>query len=167
MSHSGPQGTRLSLDRGAMIARACISTSTTRIPNRMPTKAPALAPEVALLLANLAHPLEPAIRTLRAAVLAADPRIAEGIKWNSPSYHLAGAHFATFHLRSKAGVQLVLHMGAKVRPDAAVRAAVPDPDGLLEWKSPDRATLTVRDAADAAAKASALTAIARVWVQHL
>ena len=133
----------------------------------MPTKAPALAPDVASLLTELAHPLEPAIRTLRAAVLAADPRIAEGIKWNAPSYHLDGAHFATFHLRSKAGVQLVLHLGAKVRPDATLRAAVPDPDGLLEWKSADRATLTVRDAADASAKASALTAIAKEWIQHL
>lgn len=133
----------------------------------MPTNVPALTPDVASLLAELAHPLEPAIRTLRAAILVADPRIEEGIKWNSPSYHLAGAHFATFHLRSKAGIQLVLHLGAKTRADAVVRAAVPDPHGLLEWKSPDRATLTVRDDADALTKASALTSIVRMWVLHL
>jgi hypothetical protein len=133
----------------------------------MPTQAPALSPDVAALLAKAAHALEPAIRTLRAAVLAADPRIAEGIKWNAPSYHVGGAHFATFHLRSKAGVQLVLHLGAKTRTDATVRDAVPDPEGLLEWKSPDRATFTVRDAHDAVRKAAALTAIARVWIAHL
>lgn len=130
-------------------------------------KAPALAPDVALLLADLAHPLEPAIHTLRAAVFAADPRIAEGIKWNAPSYHVGGAHFATFHLRSKTSVQLVLHLGAKSRPDATVRDAVDDANGLLEWKSADRATVTVRDARDAAEKAAALTAITRVWVAHL
>ena len=130
-------------------------------------KTPALAPDVASLLAALAHPLEPAIRTLRAAVLAADSRIAEAIKWNAPSYHVDGAHFATFHLRNKASVQLVLHLGAKTRPAATVRSAVSDPDGLLEWKSPDRATLTVSDAAHAGAAAPALTAIVRTWMQHL
>lgn len=123
--------------------------------------------EVTSLLAALAHPLEPAILSLRAAVMAADPRIAEGIKWNAPSYHVAGAHFATFHLRGKSGVQLILHLGAKARPDATVRAAVSDPDGLLEWKSADRATLTVRDAADASAKASALTHFVRGWITHV
>lgn len=133
----------------------------------MPTQAPLPAPDVAALLADLAHPLEPVIRTLRAAILAADPRIAEAIKWNAPSYHVAGAHFATFHLRSKAGVQLVLHLGAKARPDATVRAAVPDPDGLLAWKSADRATFTVRGAEEAAARAPALTAIVQAWIAHL
>lgn len=133
----------------------------------MPSRISAPAPDVASLLAALAHPHERAIRTLRAAVLAADARIAEGIKWNAPSYHVDGAHFATFHLRSKVGVQLVLHLGAKARPDATVRAAVPDPQGLLEWKSADRATFTVRDATDAAAKASALTSLVRAWIAQL
>ena len=64
-------------------------------------------------------------------------------------------------------MQLVLHLGAKPRADATVRLAVSDPDGRLEWKSPDRATLTVRDAEDAAARAPALTAIVRTWLQHL
>lgn len=133
----------------------------------MSPRTSALPPEVTSLLAALAHPLEPAILTLRAAVLAADSRIAEEIKWNAPSYHIDGAHFATFHLRSRAGVQLVLHLGAKVRRDATVLSAVSDTDGLLEWKSPDRATLTVRDARHAAAAGPALTAIVRKWVQHL
>ena len=130
-------------------------------------KTPALAPDVASLLAALEHPLEPAIRAVRAAILAADPGIAEAIKWNAPSYHLAGRHFATFHLRSKSGVQLVLHLGAKSRADATVRSAVSDPDGLLEWKSPDRATVTLRDAEDAIARAPALGAIVRTWLEHV
>lgn len=133
----------------------------------MPAKAPAPAPEVLTLLRELAHPLEPAIHTLREAVMTADARIAEAIKWNAPSYHVAGAHFATFHLRSKAGVQLVLHLGAKARPSASVRTEVPDPRRLLDWKGADRATFTVRDAEDAAAKAAALTSIVRAWIQHV
>lgn len=133
----------------------------------MPKNTPAITPEVAALLAELAHPLEPAIRTLRSAILAADARIAEGIKWNAPSYHINGAHFATFHLRSQTSVQLILHLGAKSRPHATVRAAVADADGLLTWKSPDRATLTVRDDAEAGRIAAALTGMVRTWIGHL
>lgn len=130
-------------------------------------ESPAPSPEVKSLLDKLAHPLEEAIHELRAAVLSADPRIAEAIKWNAPSYHLAGAHLATFHLRGRAGVQLVLHLGAKAQPSATVQADVPDPRRLLEWKSVDRATYTVRNAADAAAKAAALTSIIRAWIEHV
>ena len=133
----------------------------------MPAKAPAPAPEVKSLLEELAHPHEAAIRELRAAILSADGRIAEAIKWNAPSYHVGGAHFATFHLRSRTGVQLVLHLGAKARPSATVKADVPDPRGLLEWKSVDRATFTVRDDADATAKAPALTSIVQAWIEHV
>lgn len=130
-------------------------------------RTPPPAPDVAKLLAAVAHPLEPAIHTVRTAILAADLRIAEAIKWNAPSYHIDGDHFATFHLRSKTGVQLVLHLGAKVQAAAAVRSAVSDPDGVLEWKSADRATLTVRDAADAKAKASVITGIVKTWIAHV
>lgn len=133
----------------------------------MSPRTPPPAPDVTALLAALAHPHEPAIHIVRAAILAADPRIAEAIKWNAPSYHLDGKHFATFHLRSKDGVQLVLHLGAKVQSAATVRSAVSDPDGLLEWKSADRATLTVCDAEDAKAKASVLTELVRTWIAHV
>jgi hypothetical protein len=122
---------------------------------------------VAALLAAVAHPLEPTILSVREAVLGADPRIAEGIKWNAPSYHVNGAHFATFHLRSPRQVLLVLHLGAASRPDAPLRAAVADPAGLLEWKSADRATIAFHDAVDAAAKAGDLRSIVRSWVDHL
>jgi hypothetical protein len=37
---------------------------------------------------------------MRAAIVAADSRSAEGVKWNSPSFHTDDAHFATVHLRN-------------------------------------------------------------------
>ena len=123
--------------------------------------------DVGAYLADLEHPLEQVILLLRKAILAADKRIEESIKWNAPSYHVAGAHFATFHLRRSDRVQLVLHLGAKPRPGATVRESVPDPEGLLEWKGADRAIITVSDAADASTKRSAITGIVRVWVQQL
>ena len=124
-------------------------------------------PEVAALLTALEHPAEPALRLAREAILLADPRIAEGVKWNAPSYHLAGAHFATFRLHGKAGLELVLHLGAKPRPDARVRSDIPDPAGLLEWKSADRAIVRLASEATARAAQEPLTAIARQWITHL
>jgi hypothetical protein len=127
---------------------------------------PPMSAEVAALLAALAHPCEPTIRAVRAVILGADPRIGEGVKWNAPSYRTSG-DFATFHLRGRAGVQVVLHLGAKARPDARVRDAVADPLALLDWRGPDRAIVTFRDPADVAAKRAAFAAIVREWIAHV
>lgn len=133
----------------------------------MPTRIPAPNPSVAALLSDLEHPHDAAIHVIRAAILGADPGIGEGIKWNAPSYHLAGAHFATFNLRSRDAVQLILHLGAKPRPDAQVRAALEDAGVPLDWKSPDRAILTVRSTAEAKAVERSLRVVIQEWLRHL
>lgn len=125
------------------------------------------SPEIAKLLATAQPSAEAIVGVVRAAVLGADPRIEEGIKWNAPSYHVGGAHFATFHLRSKAGVQLVLHLGAKPRVAPRVRAEVADPTRLLEWKSADRAVITIPTEAAAHQVQKPLTALVRQWIEHL
>ena len=127
---------------------------------------PSMSTDVAALLAGLEHPREPEILALRALILGAHPSIREGIKWNAPSYHTT-EHFATFHLRGKTGVQIVLHLGAKARPDTRVRDAVNDPGGLLEWRSHDRALVSFRDLADIEEKRAAFTAILRQWLEHV
>lgn len=119
--------------------------------------------DVEAFLAALAHPLEREIRALRAIILRADDRIAESIKWNAPSFHTS-EHFATFHLRARDAVQLVLHLGAKPRPDATIRAAIADPASLLASRGPDRATVTVRDLTEVRANEAALVAIVRQWI---
>lgn len=113
------------------------------------------------------HPLQPVLAAMRTAILAADPRIAEGVKWNSPSFHIADAHFATFHLRAADRVQLILHLGAKPRPGVKLRADIADPTGMLEWRGADRAIVTVRSVAEAEAIAPALTEVVRQWVRVL
>lgn len=129
----------------------------------MPTAAPQT---VDALLAALDHPHDDAIRLLRALILGVDPAVREEVKWNAPSFRTSG-DFATLHLRSKAGVQLVLHFGAAKRADVRARDEVADPDGLLEWKSRDRAVVTLRDAADVQAKSAALAAVLRQWLTHV
>ncbi|MGN6790135.1 MAG: DUF1801 domain-containing protein [Rhodanobacteraceae bacterium] len=120
-------------------------------------------PEVDTLLASLDHPCAAEIEVVRRIILAAVPCVRESVKWNAPSFATT-EHFATFHLRTKSGIQVVLHLGAKPRPDSGLRAAVADPAGLLQWRGPDRATVSFRDLADVEAKAAAFTPIVRQWV---
>jgi hypothetical protein len=115
------------------------------------------------LLAALSHPHVAEIQAVRAIILAAAPGVRESVKWNAPSFATT-EYFATFHLRAKAGVQVVLHLGAKPRPDAGLRAGVADPAGLLEWRGPDRATVSFRDLADVDAKTTAFAEVIRQWV---
>lgn len=122
--------------------------------------------EVAELLAAARHPQEPAIRALRGIILGVDPRIREDIKWNAPSYFTT-QHFATFHLRTKSGIAVILHLGAKPRPDATVRNDVADPLGLLDWRGTDRAVVTFANLADVEAKGSAFGELLRQWVTHV
>lgn len=81
------------------------------------------------------------VQALRALILAADPAITEGIKWNSPSFLLTD-WFATINTRTKRGVLLVLHHGATKR-HGLQPSDIPDPAGLLRWQGPDRAIVSL------------------------
>lgn len=122
--------------------------------------------EVDAFLAALDHPHKAEILALRQIILAADPRIAEGIKWNAPSFRTS-EWFATFHLRGRGGVQIILHFGARVRDKSGARAAIADPHSLLEWLADDRASAKFRDFGDVDAKRSAFAEIIRQWIEHV
>jgi hypothetical protein len=122
--------------------------------------------EVEAFLDALDHPHKAEILALRRIILGADPAIAQGIKWNAPSFRTS-EWFATFHLRARAGVQVILHFGAKVRDRSGARAAIADPESILAWLADDRASATFRDLADVQAKESAFTAVIREWIRHV
>lgn len=130
-------------------------------------KSAAAPGDVAAFLDALDHPRKAEILAIRQLVLDADPGIAEEVKWNAPSFRTASEHFATFHLRGKDGVMVVLHLGAKARADAGVREAVRDPAGLLEWKGRDRAVVTFRDLADVKSRGKAFADVVRQWIRHV
>ena len=115
------------------------------------------------LMATLAHPHKAGIEALRKAILAVDPAIAEGVKWNAPSFR-TGEYFATVHLRTKPGIGLILHLGAKARALPAGGLAIDDPDGLLTWLGKDRAQVVFADAGDVRARMPALLAVLRQWI---
>ena len=106
---------------------------------------------------------ETTIDTLRAAILAADPGISENVKWNSPNFVFNNEDRVTLRTNPKGGVQVILHRGAKVRPDAA-GFSFDDPTGLLTWPGPDRAILAVADDDSARAIAPQLTPLIARWI---
>lgn len=125
------------------------------------------APEsVETFLSSLDHPSKQEILTLRRIILAADPAIAESIKWKAPSFYTS-EHFATMNLRVKKGIAVILHFGAKKSDISTTGVAIPDPDSLIEWLAKDRAMVTFRDLDDIAARRSSFTKLIREWIKHV
>ena len=140
---------------------------TSKAPSKKPAKRSASAPEsVETFLASLEHPRKQEILALRQIILGADPSIAEGIKWNVPSFRTS-EYFATMHLRAIDSVQVILHLGAKVREHARAGLVIADPEVLLEWLAPDRAAAKFRDLNDINARRAAFTDIIRQWIAHV
>lgn len=139
----------------------------TKAPRPKPTQRSASTPEsVESFLASLDHPCKEEILALRQILLAADPAIAEGIKWNVPSFRTV-EHFATMNLRAKNGIGVILHFGAKKNDISTTGVSIADPDSLLEWLAKDRAMVTFRDLNDIAARQSAFTNLIRQWIRHV
>jgi hypothetical protein len=103
------------------------------------------------------------ITVLRQAILAADERIVENEKWNSPNFVFGGVDRVTLRLHPKGGVQVILHRGAKTRVDAA-DFHFDDPTGLLTWPAPDRGVLKVNTVEEAQALSSEITQLVRRWI---
>lgn len=117
-------------------------------------------------ITSLEHSRKAEIQTLRRIILAADPTIREEIKWNAPSFYTS-EHFATMHLRTKQGIGLIMHFGAKKDAVSETGVTIADPNGLLQWLAKDRAVVAFSDTADIESKRAALTAIIREWIKHL
>jgi hypothetical protein len=114
-------------------------------------------------MVTLDHPARAAIQRLRSLLLGADPRIAEGIKWNAPSFRYRGDDRLTFNLHPKDRIQLVFHRGAKVKDNQDF--VFEDHSSLLEWRSEDRALLTLMDMDDYRSKEQAVVSLVKQWVE--
>lgn len=123
-------------------------------------------PAVIAFLRELDHPLKREIEAVRRIILGVSPEIREGLKWNAPSFRTTD-HFATFNLRARDCVRLILHTGAKVKATAKKGLKVADPAGLVEWLAKDRGLVTLRDGKDLQARKAALEALIREWIGQL
>lgn len=115
---------------------------------------------------RLSHPLKAEIEVIRRTIRSAAPGIREGVKWNAPSFRTT-EYFATTNLREKAGVGVILHLGAKVRALPAGGLEIEDPQKLLKWLAKDRAMVVFRDGKELAARKAAFAALIRQWVRHV
>ncbi len=115
---------------------------------------------------DLEHPHKDTVEAIRAAIMGADPGIAEGIKWNAPSYR-TGEYFATTNLREKKGIGVVLHLGAKVRSLPAGGLVLDDPAKLLKWLAADRATVVFEGLADFERKRAPFVHLVREWIAYV
>lgn len=114
----------------------------------------------------LEHRFKDEVQAIRSSILGEDPSIAEGIKWNAPSFRTT-EYFATTNLREKNGVGIILHLGAKVRDIAPDGMPIDDPEKLLKWLARDRATIVFKDMDDFKAKKAAFLGIIRNWITYV
>jgi hypothetical protein len=131
---------------------------------KKPVSNPSKDNDVTEFMRTLEHPLKTEIETVRAYILQADPSITEGIKWKAPSFCVQ-EYFATIHLKNTQAVQVILHLGAKVRQGGGVQ--LEDPTGLLEWLGKDRASVKFSDLTAIHAQQAAFEQIVRQWITHL
>jgi hypothetical protein len=118
------------------------------------------------LMKSLVHPHKDAIALLRQVILGVDASVSEGVKWNAPSFRTT-EYFATTNLRTKTGIGVILHLGAKVRDLAPGALAIKDPGGLLKWLANDRAAMEFSDVNDVKSKQGTVEKILRQWIRHL
>lgn len=120
---------------------------------------------VAAFMSALDHPHKAGIECLRRAILGADTRITEAIKWNAPSFQLHD-HFLTFKLFPPKQIQLIFHVGAK--PLVPARAFKLDlPATAVRWAAPDRCVLTIADSRQAAELAPCVAQAVGQWLAQL
>jgi hypothetical protein len=122
--------------------------------------------EVNTYIEKLAPALREIVRGLRKTILEADPRIAERIKWNHPSFYYTGemapfnpkeykSDIAVFNFH-KGRIMLVFPTGKKAY----------DATGMLTGEFVDgRKILIVKDEADAKSKYSALQVLIKEWIK--
>ena len=120
------------------------------------------SPAVTALIEAMVHPLKPTLEIMRQTILAADPAITEGVKWNSPSFYCHG-WFATISCRKPTQLGVVLHQGAKIRADSTIRVEIDYPKGLLTWPSQDRAVLSFKSDADFQSNLGPFQRIIQQW----
>lgn len=115
---------------------------------------------------TLDHPFKKEIEAIRTSMLGTDRTIAEGVKWNAPSFRTS-EYFATTNLRDKKGVGIILHLGAKMRDLPSGRMAIYDPMKLLKWLGKDRAMVAFENLDDFNAKKAAFKRIVQQWIVHV
>ena len=111
-----------------------------------------MADDVDAWMATYDNPMKPVVQAMREAILAADPRLGECIKWQAPTFTYKG-NMASFFPKSKAHASLMFHKGAEIPGDFPG----------LEGDGKEARSFKVASLEDLDAKRAELQAIARAW----
>jgi hypothetical protein len=111
------------------------------------------SPEVDEWFERYDNPQKDLADAVRRAILDADERVTETIKWQAPTFVYRG-NIASFYPKSKAHVSLMFHSGA----------SLPDPEGLLAGEGDVSRVARFADAAELSRKKAALQELIRAWV---
>ena len=109
-------------------------------------------PAVDAWLEKKQHPQTETMRAVRAAILDADKRVSESIKWQSPTFAYKG-NIASIMPGAKAFVSLMFHRGADI----------PGHHPELQGGGDVARYMRFESVADVAAKRDALSAAVRAW----
>jgi hypothetical protein len=111
-------------------------------------------PEVDAWFEALEHPRKDVMLGVRSAMLAADRRVNECIKWKSPTFTYEG-NIASIDPKSKAHVLLMFHQGAKL----------PGRHPMLEGSGSTARYMRFVDNDDVRKKRAALRAAVAAWIE--
>lgn len=109
--------------------------------------------EVDAWFAKFDHPLKEVMQDVRRRILAADRRMDECIKWQSPTFTFEG-NLASFNPRAKKHVSLMFHTGAHIPGDFP----------HLQGGGGTAKYMTFADLAEAKARATELKAVVKAWI---
>ena len=121
--------------------------------------------EVDAWLDRQSHELTEGARIVRATILRVVPEAVESVKWKAPNFALDD-DFATFSMRRPGTLQIILHTGAKPKPDLP-SIQVNDIGGRLAWAARNRAIVTFTSNQDVVNSLSQLEETIRAWAGHL
>lgn len=105
-------------------------------------KSKELNEEVSEFINKLNHPQLDQIQWLRNLILSSSFNVNENIKWNGPNFSINNKDRITLRVQSPKMIQMILHCGAK-RHDNLKSNVIDNNSNLLDWKSNDRAVITI------------------------
>lgn len=109
--------------------------------------------EVEAWLVEREHPLDDAMRAVRAIILSVDERITESIKWKTPTFAFNG-NIASFN-PSKNMISLLFHRGSEI----------PGDHPRLEGDGKLVRTMRFADVEEVTAAGDDLIAVVRAWCE--
>lgn len=111
-----------------------------------------MADDVEAWFVKRAHPQEPLMRKVRSALLKADPRVEECIKWSCPTFTYKG-NLASINPQAKKFVSLMFHSGARI----------PGKHPHLQGGGDTTRYMQFADEADLKAKKAGLAKVVKAW----